>query len=87
MKKFNCTLSNDDCIFDSCDGFDTALEAIEWGRGKGSSYSIQINYEDPEDYDPTFPNITCKYNSLSIYDYPLNRWVYVTAEQAAKFFD
>lgn len=40
---WNVTLNNDAAIFDSCDGFETLREAIEWSLGRGGRYNIQID--------------------------------------------
>lgn len=36
------SLSNGACIFDSRSGFETVASAIEWAKGRGSRYVIQI---------------------------------------------
>ena len=40
--KYEVSLSNDSCIFDSEIGFDTIEEAIEWGLGRGHRYVLQV---------------------------------------------
>lgn len=51
MKKvtYGVALSNDQCIFDSQDGFGTPEEALSWASGRGGSYVVQIeNSRDSE---------------------------------------
>lgn len=42
---FNVCLSNSSCIFDSCNGFDTVQEALDWASGRGGTYVVQIARE------------------------------------------
>lgn len=44
--KYEVSLSNDSCIFDSEIGFDTIAEAIEWGLGRGPHYVLQVGAQD-----------------------------------------
>lgn len=44
--KYEVSLSNDSCIFDSEIGFDTIEEAIEWGLGRGHRYVLQVGAQD-----------------------------------------
>lgn len=44
--KYEVSLSNDSCIFDSEIGFDTIAEAIEWGLGRGHRYVLQVGAQD-----------------------------------------
>lgn len=46
--KYGICLSNQDAIFDSASGFDTAGEAIEWGLGRGGRYVMQIGPDGEE---------------------------------------
>lgn len=46
IMKYEVSLSNDSCIFDSEIGFDTIAEAIEWGLGRGPHYVLQIGAQD-----------------------------------------
>lgn len=48
MKKYNVTLSNADCIFDSRDGFDTAEEAVRFAAGRGGKYRVYVDSGNPE---------------------------------------
>nr|DAM02626.1 MAG TPA: hypothetical protein [Caudoviricetes sp.] len=44
--KYEVSLSNDSCIFDSEVGFETIEEAIEWGLGRGHRYVLQVGAQD-----------------------------------------
>lgn len=44
--KYEVSLSNDSCIFDSEIGFDTIEEAIEWGLGRGHRYVLHVGAQD-----------------------------------------
>lgn len=46
IMKYEVSLSNDSCIFDSETGFDTIEEAIEWGLGRGHRYVLHIGAQD-----------------------------------------
>lgn len=43
MKKYNVTLSNESCIFDTCENIATAEEAIAFASGRGSVYQVFID--------------------------------------------
>lgn len=45
MPKFNACLSNDAAIFDSCDGFATVADVLDWAAGRGGRYVVQIARE------------------------------------------
>ena len=44
--KYEVSLSNDSCIFDSETGFGTIAEAIEWGLGRGHRYVLHVGAQD-----------------------------------------
>ena len=85
MKKYNVALSNDSCIFDSRDGFDTVAEALSWASNRGRSYTIQIAREvNGEEVD--FLSISAKTSrgKSSYYYYYISEWEPVTADDIAK---
>lgn len=43
---YSVSLSNQDCIFDSADGFATAKDAMVWALGRGGKYVAQIQNDD-----------------------------------------
>ena len=43
---YSVSLSNQDCIFDSASGFQTAKEAMQWALGRGGCYMAQIQNDD-----------------------------------------
>ena len=48
--KYEICLSNQDAIFDSASGFETAEEAIEWGLGRGGRYVMQIGPDGEDEF-------------------------------------
>lgn len=85
MKKYNVTLSNNSCIFDSCDGFDTVAEALEWASGRSGKYVIQLAKEvNGEEVD--FLSVaasTCDGQTVYSY-YNIAVWETVTSEQIGR---
>lgn len=49
MKRYNVTLSNYSCIFDSREGIETAAEAVEFAMGRGSHYRVYVDAGDAFD--------------------------------------
>lgn len=45
MLKYNVSLLNNDCLFDSKDGFDDFSKAVEWSAGRGDKYVVNIEIE------------------------------------------
>lgn len=43
MKTWSASLSNESCIFDVQDGFETLREAINWALNRGGDYVIHID--------------------------------------------
>lgn len=43
---YSVSLSNQDCIFDSASGFQTAKEAMQWALGRGGSYVAQLQNDE-----------------------------------------
>ena len=43
MRKYNVTLSNNSCIFDSFEGFESIEDALEFSIGRGGRYVIQLD--------------------------------------------
>lgn len=48
MKKYNVSLSNADCLFDSHSGFETAAEAVKFAAGRGGKYRVYVDSGNPE---------------------------------------
>lgn len=48
-KIYNVSLSNETCIFDEQNGFDTLDAAINWARGRGGEYTITLDAGKAED--------------------------------------
>ena len=42
MKKYDVTLSNKDCIFDSAEGFEGIADVLKWASGRGGTYVVQL---------------------------------------------
>ena len=74
----SATLSNKDCIFDSCH-FASVAEAVDWARGRGGVYTVIIGRIDK------IPGVVLSYDSdedkFSHYDG--FEWVTVTPEEIA----
>ena len=46
---YSVGLSNESCLFDLCDGFETVDEALDWASGRGGTYVIQIRNDRRDD--------------------------------------
>lgn len=49
------TNSEESCLFDSCDGFETFEDALRWGLGRGYRYTIEISDRNKKFRDDEFP--------------------------------
>lgn len=84
MTKYNVALSNDSAIFDSCDGFDSVAEALEWASGRGGTYVIQLVRETNGDVvDFVSISATVRKGKTTYSRYLPGGWIYVSPEQIA----
>lgn len=65
MKKYNVTLSNESCIFDTCENIATVEEAVAFASGRGSVYQVFI---DTGKEDTIVASHYTDINSFSIYN-------------------
>lgn len=83
--KYNVSLVNNSCIFDSADGFDTVDEALEWASGRGGTYRAELTKEvnGVEQYPDLNLGATDhgRKTTWSIQD--IHGWISVTKEQIA----
>lgn len=85
MKKYNVSLSNDSCIFDSFEGFDTIEEAIEFSIGRGGRYVIQLDAGKSEEGE----SISIAYDSDNdtFSHYNGWEWVNIKPEEIKKYIN
>lgn len=84
MTKYNVTLSNDSAIFDSCDGFDSVAEALEWASGRGGTYVIQLAREtNGDEVDFISISAAVRKGKTTYSRYFPGGWIDVTQEQIA----
>ena len=62
---YSVSLSNQDCIFDSASGFQTAKEAMQWALGRGGSYVAQIQNDG---VDGAFRSFSVSNGQVKTYD-------------------
>jgi hypothetical protein len=85
MKKYNVALSNNSCIFDSCDGFCSVAEAISWASDRGGEYVIQIAKEvDGKEVDFLSIGASTSCGRTTYSHYYICDWEPVTVEQIAR---
>lgn len=85
MKKYNVALSNESCIFDSMDGFDSVVSAMDWASGRGGEYVIQLAREvNGEEVDFISIAATTRGETTTFSYYYICDWEPVTAAQVAK---
>lgn len=85
MKKYNVALSNDSCLFDSQDGFDSVAEAMEWASGRGDKYVIQIAKDiNGEETDFLSISAVTKRGKTTYSYYNICAWEAVTINQIAR---
>lgn len=82
-KKYSVTLSNQDCIFASHGGFDTAEKALEWATGRGGSYVAHIDVGKAEEGKTV--SVSVDDESFSIWDEWEREWKRYTAAQLAGY--
>lgn len=83
--KYNVSLSNKDCIFDSMDGFDTIQELLDWASDRGESYVLQIAREDNGvENDWISVAAKCVDGKMYFSRYIVCEWVPVDAKSIAK---
>ena len=85
MKQYNVVLSNDSCIFDSFDGFDTIDEAIEFAIGRGGRYVIQLDAGNAEAWESIRITYDCETKTFSHYDGW--EWVNIKPEEIKKYIN
>lgn len=84
-KTYDVWLTNDQCSFDSAEGFETVEEAIEWASGRGARYGADFSSSDASCL-ADFVKVTC-YGNGSFYKG--EDWVepgrYFNAQQLAEY--
>lgn len=84
MKKYNVALSNESSIFDSCEGFASVAEALEWASGRGGKYVIQIAKEvNGEEVNFLSIAASTRRGKTTYSYYYISAWESVTPEQIA----
>lgn len=83
MKKYNVALSNDSCIFDSFEGFDTIEEAIEFSIGRGGRYVIQLDAGKAEEGE--FLNLSYDSDSGMFSHYGYSGLIEIKPEDVKKY--
>ena len=69
------TNSEESCLFDSRDGFETFEGALRWGLGRGYRYKIEICDRNKKFRDDEFPRgETFRVNSHGILKYQCDGW-------------
>ena len=81
---YSVSLSNDSCIFDSEEGFETVQEVLDWSKDRSGKYLIQIQNDDSTSQYP-FLSISAhdvgNFTMFSIYNGLF--WQYVSEKQIA----
>lgn len=84
---YNVSLFNDTGIFDSCDGFETLDEALDWAAGRGGYYGAELvkEVDGVEQYPSTTVQVKGQYKHQNKYDVPyIHGHITVTREQLKK---
>ena len=68
MKKYNVWLSNNSCIFDSFEGFDSLDDALEFSTGRGGQYLIQLDAGNADEGEDITLSYDCDTKTYSHYN-------------------
>lgn len=87
---YSVGLSNDSCMFDYADGFETPAEALDWADGRGGIYLAYITNDDSIYTDRPLEakiQIDCrkKGEKRFLMDLDWGRWIPITGEKLAKY--
>jgi hypothetical protein len=83
MKTYEVALSNDSCLFDMESGFETIEEAVEWGKGRGRKYVMQIGVEG----EPwRCVSVSVSRNTMFLYS-PAGYWYHASIQHIKECFE